>query len=84
MLIKGAQHGDATTGHQERDRDRERKRETTNARWAKNEHIDRKVDLGNIHSTACNPMCLCQCNGLGKCEHISNIPITFSPFSKVK
>lgn len=85
MLIKGAQHGNAATGHQARDRDREKetKRETTNARWGKKEHIDRKVDLGNIHSTARNPMCLCQSNVLGKCEHISNILITLSLFGKV-
>lgn len=67
VLIKGAQRVDAATGHQASDRQRpiEKKREGANARWGRTEHIDRKLDLGNISST------VCRSHVLAKCGHIS-------------
>lgn len=52
---------EATTGHQvsERQRPTEKERERLNARWGRMEHIDRKLDLGDISFTACNPLLLC-------------------------
>lgn len=66
------------------DRDRQRKRERSNARWGRMEHIDRKLDLGNISSIACNPVHFCQTHVLGKCKHISGFIITLSLFNNVK
>lgn len=76
----------AAIGHQASDRQRptEKKRERSNARWGRMEHIDRKLDLGNISSTACNPVNFCQTHVLGKCKHISGFMITLSLFNNVK
>ena len=69
MLIKGAQRGEATNGHQASERQRRRESERGDARWWRTEHIDTKLDLGHIRFTASDTLRRCPTRVLGKCEH---------------
>ncbi len=52
----------ATTGHHVSERQglTEEKGETLNARWGWTEHIDRKLDLGDISFTSLQPITFVQ------------------------
>lgn len=78
---------EATTGHQASERQREREnakeKERENTRWGRMEHIDGKLDLGDIRFAASNVLILFRTRVLGNCEHISYICITLSQFNNI-
>lgn len=71
---------EATTGHQasERQRQRQKEKERENTRWGRMEHIDGKLDLGDIRFGASNVLISFRTHVLGNCEHTSYICITLS------